>query len=69
MGHCCKKHLLNEEPFPGYNYPAVFGAGMPKRSIAVHDGDTDLKLGGLRVEVPRHALPGSGLPANHERVQ
>jgi len=28
MGHFCKKHLLSEEPFPGYNYPAVSGVGM-----------------------------------------
>jgi hypothetical protein len=27
--------------------------------MAVHDGNADLDLGDLSVEVPRHALPGS----------
>ena len=41
-------------PFPGHIYPTVFCDGYAELGIAVHDGNADLDLGNLSVEVPRH---------------
>lgn len=40
-------------PFPGQSYPATICDGRTERGEAVEDGDTDLELRDLTVEVPR----------------
>jgi len=43
-------------PFPRPESSDAFSDGNAERREAVQDGDTDLELGNLTVEVPRHEV-------------
>ena len=52
---CCRNQLMMALPFsPGGTYPTASVTGMPKRGVAVKNGDADLEFSNLAVEVPSH---------------
>lgn len=53
-GSVAQTGLTPSFPFPWTDLSHSFRDGYAERGVAVQDGDADLKLRDLAVEVPRH---------------
>jgi len=63
-----KPGLGREAPFPDESHPPGFGDGYAEGGEAVQDGDADVELGDLSVEVPGHEPLTEQLHAMHLRL-